>query len=163
VKIGSEYTMLRLDRRTISFVRGAFDFTGIHAGTAPGVAGNERGRLAWTDFLLDQPQQVRLGFTDKLPPGADPGTYPRTRFWRSHTYVTDDVKLTPRLTMNIGVRYEFNSAITDIGGQSRNFDFTKLELYPAPLTKGALNDPSKKLFAPRIGFAWRPVSAETIR
>ena len=156
VKIGSEFTMLRLDRRTISFVRGAFDFTGIHAGTAPGVAGNERGRLAWADFLLDQPAQVRLGFTDKLPAGADPGTFPRTRFWRSHTYITDDVKLTPRLTMNIGVRYEYNSAITDIGGQSRNFDFTKQELYPAVLTRGPLNDPSKKLFAPRIGFAWRP-------
>lgn len=156
VKIGSEFTLLRLDRRTISFVRGAFDFTGIHSATAPGVAGNERGRLGWADFLLDQPQQVRLGFTDKLPPGADPGTFPRTRFWRSHSYITDDVKLTPKLTMNIGVRYEFNSAITDIGGQSRNFDFTRLELYPAVLTKGPLNDPSKKLFAPRIGFAWRP-------
>jgi hypothetical protein len=156
VKIGSEFTLLRLDRRTISFVRGAFDFTGIHAGTAPGIAGNERGRLAWADFLLDQPQQVRLGFTDKLPPGADPGTFPRTRFWRSHTYITDDVKLAPKLTMNVGVRYEFNSAITDIGGQSRNFDFTKQELFPAVLTKGPLNDPSKRLFAPRIGFAWRP-------
>ena len=156
VKIGSEFTLLRLDRRTISFVRGAFDFTGIHAGTAPGIAGNERGRLAWADFLLDQPAQVRLGFTDKLPPGADPGTFPRTRFWRSHSYITDDVKLTPKLTMNVGVRYEFNSAITDIGGQSRNFDFTRQELFPAVLTKGPLNDPSKKLFAPRIGFAWRP-------
>lgn len=156
VKIGSEFTMLRLDRRTISFVRGAFDFTGIHSGTAPNLAGNERGRLAWTDFLLDQPQQVRLGFTDKLPPGADPGTFPRTRFWRSHTYITDDFRLTPRLTMNIGVRYEFNSAIEDIGGQSRNFDFTRQELSPAVLTRGALNDPSRTLFAPRIGFAWRP-------
>lgn len=156
VKIGSEFTMLRLDRRTISFVRGAFDFTGIHSGTAPGVAGNERGRLAWADFLLDQPQQVRLGFTDKLPPGADPGTFPRTRFWRSHSYITDDIKLTSRVTLNIGVRYEFNSAITDIGGQSRNFDFTRQELYPAVLTRGPLNDPSKKLFAPRIGIAWRP-------
>lgn len=156
VKIGSEFTMLRLDRRTVSFVKGAFDFSGIHAGTAPGVAGNERGRLAWADFLLDQPQQVRLGFTDKLPPGADPGTFPRTRFWRSHTYFTDDIKLTSRLTMNIGVRYEYNSAIEDIGGQSRNFDFTKQELFPAVLTRGPLNDPSKKLFAPRIGFAWRP-------
>ena len=58
--------------------------------------------------------------------------------------------------MNVGVRYEFNSSIVDIGGQSRNFDFTKQELFPAVLTKGALNDPSKKLFAPRIGFAWRP-------
>jgi hypothetical protein len=156
VKIGTEYTMLRLDRRTISFVRGAFDFTGIHSGTAPGVAGNERGRLAWADFLLDQPQQVRLGFTDKLPPGADPGTYPRTRFWRWHTYIADDIKLTSRLTMNIGVRYEYNSSIEDIGGQSRNFDFTKQDLFPAVLTRGPLNDPSKKLFAPRIGFAWRP-------
>ncbi|MBV6430674.1 MAG: hypothetical protein IANPNBLG_00790 [Bryobacteraceae bacterium] len=156
VKIGTEYTMLRLDRRTISFVRGAFDFSGIHSGTAPGVAGNERGRLAWADFLLDQPQQVRLGFTDKLPPGADPGTFPRSRFWRWHTYIADDIKLTPRLTMNIGVRYEYNSSIEDIGGQSRNFDFTKQELFPAVLTRGPLNEPSKKLFAPRVGFAWRP-------
>jgi carboxypeptidase family protein len=156
VKMGSEFTMIRLDRRTISFVRGAFDFTGIHSGTAPGVAGNERGRLAWADFLLDEPQQVRLGFTDKLPPGADPGTYPRTRFWRSHSYITDDFKITSRLTMNIGIRYEYNSSIVDIGGQSRNFDFTAQELFPAVLTRGALNDPSRKLFAPRLGFAWRP-------
>jgi len=70
--------------------------------------------------------------------------------------VTDDVKLTSRLTMNIGVRYEYNSSIVDIGGQSRNFDFTRQELYPAVLTRGPLNDPSKRLFAPRIGFAWRP-------
>ena len=156
IKIGSDYTMLRLDRRTVSFVRGAFDFTGIHAGTAAGVSGAERGRLAWADFLLDQPQQVRLGFTDQLPAGVDPGTYPKTRFWRSHTYFTDDWKLTPRLTMNIGVRYEYNSAITDIGGQSRNFDFTRLALYPAVNTRGPLNTPSKTLFAPRLGFAWRP-------
>ena len=156
VKVGSEYTLLRLDRRTVSFVRGAFDFSGIHAGTAAGVTGAERGRLAWADFLLDQPQQVRLGFTDQLPPGVDPGTYPKTRFWRWHNYVTDDWKITSRLTLNIGVRYEFNSGITDKGGQSRNFDFTRLVLYPAVGQAGALNDPSKKLFAPRIGFAFRP-------
>ncbi len=156
VKIGTEFTMIRLDRRTVSFVKGAFDFSGIHAGTAPGVTGNERGRLSWPDFLLDQPQQVRLGFTDQLPPGADPGTYPRTRFWRWHNYLTDDIKLTPKLTMNVGVRYEYNSSIEDIGGQSRNFDFTRQELYPAVLKRGPLNNPSKRLFAPRVGFAWRP-------
>ncbi len=158
IKIGSEFTMLRLDRRTVSFVKGAFDFSGIHSGTVPGFAysGAERGRLAWADFLLDQPQQVRLGFTDQLPPGADPGTFPRTRFWRFHNYITDDYKLTPKLTMNIGVRYEYNSAIEDIGGQSRNLDFTSLQLYPAVLKRGPLNEPSKRLFAPRVGFAWRP-------
>ncbi len=158
VKIGTEFTMLRLDRRTISFVRGAFDFSGIHSATVPGFAygAADRGRLAWADFLLDQPQQVRLGFTDQLPPGADPGTFPRTRFWRFHNFITDDVKLTPKLTMNIGVRYEYNSAIEDIGGQSRNLNFTTLQLYPEFLKRGPLNEPSKRLFAPRIGFAWRP-------
>ena len=156
LKFGTEFTMLRLDRRTVSFVRGSFTFSGIHAGTAPGVTATERGRLAWADFLLDQPSQVRLGFTDQLPPGADPGTFPRTRFWRWHHYVADDWKITPRLTMNIGLRYEYNSPIEDIGGQSRNFDFTRQTLYPPVLTRGPLNEPSKRLFAPRFGLAWRP-------
>jgi hypothetical protein len=156
MKFGSEYTMLRLDRRTVSFVKGAFDFSGIHAGTAPGVTATERGRLAWADFILDQPQQVRLGFIPGLAPGQDPGTFPRTRFWRWHTYAVDDWRITPRLTMNIGLRYEYNSAIEDIGGQSRNFDFTRQVLFPAVGQRGPLNDPSKTNFAPRIGLAWRP-------
>jgi hypothetical protein len=156
VKIGTEYTRLRVDRRTVSFVKGAFDFSGIHSGTATGVTATERGRLAFADFLLDQPQQVRLGYTDQLPPGVDPGTYPKVRFWRWHNYITDDWKLNSRLTLNIGLRYEYNSSIVDAGGQSRNFDFTRLVLYPAVATPGALNDPSKTLLAPRVGLAWRP-------
>jgi hypothetical protein len=156
MKTGAEYTMLRLDRRTVSFVKGAFDFSGIHAGLAPGVTATERGRLAWADFLLDQPQQVRLGFIPGLPPGQDPGTFPMTRFWRLHGYVVDDWRITPRLTMNVGLRYEYNSAIEDIGGQSRNFDFTRQILFPEVGKRGPLNDPSKKNFAPRLGLAWRP-------
>jgi hypothetical protein len=156
MKFGTEYTMLRLDRRTVSFVKGAFDFSGIHAGTAPGVSATERGRLAWADFVLDQPQQVRLGFIPGLPPGQDPGTFPRTRFWRWHSYVVDDWRVTPKLTMNVGLRYEYNSAIEDIGGQSRNFDFTRQVLFPEVGQRGPLNDPSKTNFAPRIGLAWRP-------
>jgi hypothetical protein len=156
VKAGTEFTMLRLDRRTVSFVKGAFDFSGIHAGTAPGVTATERGRLAWADFILDQPQQVRLGFIPNLPIGQDPGTFPKTRFWRSHWYVVDDWKIARTLTLNLGLRYEYNSAIEDIGGQSRNFDFAREVLFPAVGQRGPLNDPSKTLFAPRIGLAWRP-------
>ncbi len=156
IKAGTDFTMLRLDRRTVSFVKGAFDFSGIHSGTSSSVTAAERGRLAWADFLLDQPQQVRLGFIENLPAGQDPGTFPRTRFWRSHWYLVDDWKVTPRLTMNLGLRYEYNSAIEDIGGQSRNFDFSRQMLFPEVGKRGPLNNPSKTNFAPRIGLAWRP-------
>jgi hypothetical protein len=161
IKIGSEYTQLRLDRRTVTFVKGAFNFSGIHTGLTPGLSAVDRGRLAWADFLLDAPQQVRLGFNDQLPPGEDPGTFPQTRFWRFHNYIADDVKLTPKLTMNIGLRYESHSGITDKHGQSRNMDFDTLTLFPAPGQSGPLNEPSKRLFAPRIGFAWRPFDGNT--
>jgi hypothetical protein len=157
IKFGVEYTRLRLDRRTVNFVKGAFNFTGIHSSLAPGVTGAERGRLAWPDFLLDEPSQVRLGYSTHLPPGINPGlTYPRTRFWRAHGFVQDDWKVLPNLTLNLGLRYEYNSAIVDTSGQSRNMDWSKLQLFPEPGKPGALNDPSHRQFAPRIGLAWRP-------
>ncbi|HWB96982.1 MAG TPA: TonB-dependent receptor, partial [Bryobacteraceae bacterium] len=157
IKFGGEYTRLRLDRRTVNFVKGAFNFTGIHSSTAPGVAGSESGRLAWADFLLDEPSQVRLGYSTHLPPGANPGlTYPRTRFWRAHGFIQDDWKALPNLTVNLGLRYEYNSAIVDTSGQSRNIDWSTLQLFPDPGKPGPLNDPSQRQFAPRIGLAWRP-------
>jgi hypothetical protein len=156
-KFGAEYTRLRLDRRTVNFVKGAFNFSGIHSGTAPGVTANERGRLAWADFLLDEPSQVRLGYSNALPPGINPGlTYPRTRFWRAHGFLQDDWKVAPNLTLNLGLRYEYNSAIVDTSGQSRNMDWSKQQLFPEPGKSGPLNDPSQRQFAPRIGAAWRP-------
>lgn len=157
IKFGAEYTRLRLDRRTVNFVKGAFNFSGIHTSLAPGVTGAERGRLAWPDFLLDEPSQVRLGYSTTLPPGINPGlTYPRTRFWRAHGFIRDDWKILPNLTINLGLRYEYNSAIVDTSGQSRNMDWSKLQLFPEPGKSGPLNDPSQRQFAPRIGLAWRP-------
>ena len=157
IKFGVEHTRLRLDRRTVNFVKGAFNFTGIHSSLAPGVTGAERGRLAWPDFLLDEPSQVRLGYSNNLPPGINPGlTYPRTRFWRAHGFIQDDWKILPNLTLNLGLRYEYNSAIVDTSGQSRNMDWDKLQLFPEPGKSGPLNNPSQRQFAPRVGLAWRP-------
>ncbi len=162
IKFGAEYTRLRLDRRTVNFVKGAFNFSGIHSGLAPGVSGAERGRLAWADFLLDEPSQVRLGYSANLPPGINPGlTYPRTRFWRAHGFLQDDWKALRNLTINLGLRYEYNSAIVDTSGQSRTMDWSKLQLFPEPGKPGPLNEPSQRQFAPRVGLAWRPFGGTT--
>ncbi len=151
-KFGSEFIHLRLDRRTVNFVKGAFTFTGVHSGI--GLPAAQQGRLAWADFLLDQPAQVRTGLS--VVPGFDSGSYPRAREWRWHNYFTDDWKITPKLTMNYGLRYEYNSVWQDIRGGSRNVDINRGILFPEAGVKADLHAPEYDNFAPRVGFAYRP-------
>jgi hypothetical protein len=80
-------------------------------------------------------------------------------------YVQDDWKVLPSLTLNLGLRYEYQSPWTDRFNQLAWFDPD----YPEPLTKakGTLRfagrdgnpreqtDPDRNNFAPRFGLAWR--------
>ena len=82
-------------------------------------------------------------------------------------YGEDTIKILPRLTVNLGVRYEYNSPQYDIhneiigffgaGAQSTVFpDAPPGVLYPGdPGTPNrALVYPDRNNFAPRVGFAW---------
>jgi hypothetical protein len=66
-------------------------------------------------------------------------------------FLQDDVRVTPRLTVNLGVRYEYNSVLH--GDKVGNFDINTLTLQPlgAPLY-----NPDRNNFGPRIGFSWDP-------
>lgn len=69
----------------------------------------------------------------------------RTEF---HTYFQDDWKVTPKLTLNLGLRYELNTAPTEAANRI-------LEEYRF---RGDKNN-----FAPRIGFAWSVLPKTVIR
>jgi hypothetical protein len=82
-------------------------------------------------------------------------------------YAQDTIKIVPRLTVNLGVRYEYNSPQYDIhneimgffgaGAQSKVFPNAPPGiLYPGdPGTPNrALVYPDRNNFAPRVGFAW---------
>ena len=90
------------------------------------------------------------------------------RVWHINTWFQDDIKVTSKLTVNLGVRYEYNSVPTEAGNRLNaivddpNFGggnlFGQLILNPSPLYY-----PDYKGFGPRFGIAERIASKTVLR
>jgi hypothetical protein len=68
-------------------------------------------------------------------------------------YLQDDWKVNQKLTLNLGLRYEYNTTWATGPGQGQNFDVATQAFLP--LNQAAYNAP-KGDFAPRVGFSWDP-------
>jgi hypothetical protein len=64
-------------------------------------------------------------------------------------FLQDDWRITPRLTLNLGVRYELNTVVHDANSQMGNFD-PSIGIYQ---TNNPYNGDHNN-FSPRLGFAW---------
>jgi len=64
-------------------------------------------------------------------------------------FLQDDWRVTPRLTVNLGVRYELNTVVHDRNGQLANFDPIQGLVQSNNPYNGDHNN-----FSPRVGFAW---------
>ena len=113
--------------------QGSFSFTGQLTGNA------------FADFMLGLPDQ-----TGRIPNLARASLRQRHAF----AYVQDDWRLNERLTLNLGVRYEYAGATEDALGIARNLDRTTLELFPAPGATGPLHSASHDV-APRLSATYR--------
>ncbi|PWT82979.1 MAG: TonB-dependent receptor [Blastocatellia bacterium] len=149
------------DVRTIHFdifsqqdPRGTFAFTGAATGSD----------LA--DFLLGTPttSSIAFGNADK---------YLRSRSYDA--YVADDWRLGPGLTINVGVRWEYEAPITELYGRLVNLDITSgfynvspvVASAPAgPLTGRSYPDslllPDRLGIQPRGAIAWRPIAGSSL-
>ena len=111
-----------------------------------------------------------LGRLNSVSVNLEPMLGKRIRYYAG--YLQDDIRLTPRLTINLGVRYETETPASEVGGRMNGFSPYK----PNPLAgqgdippwaTGIVTFPSrfgygkylwrwdKNNIAPRFGFAWR--------
>jgi hypothetical protein len=99
-------------------------------------------------------------------------TFNSLRSTGSNFYVQDDIHVVPRLLLNVGLRYEYNSPPVEAHDRFSVPDLSpnSATCSPAPDcqfilagTNGiprATYSPTHTDFAPRIGIAWRPLKSE---
>jgi hypothetical protein len=155
VKFGLDIRRFLFNSFFTSFGRGAFIFDGTFTGNAV------------ADLLLGMPRQAdrNLG-----TPTHNSMTF------SSGYYVQDDWKITPKLTLNLGLRYDLDPPELERVNKIASFDPARntikvaggLEYYidnsnptglssrPRPEIGRRLWKTDKNNFGPRIGLAWRP-------
>jgi hypothetical protein len=140
---------VRRERMKIAFINrpnGDLTFSG-------GLTGN-----AAADFLLGAPAQVRATTTQAIQDGHG---------WLYAAYAQDEFRMSPRVTLSLGVRYELpmpfvdeNDAITGIriGVQSQKFPAAPRGLvYPGdPGVPRGVVPTDKNNVAPRLALVWDP-------
>ena len=120
-KVGFEFQNVHFNTLQPAFSRGEFDFNGNFEGI-PGQGGDQTGRAQ----LLITPQAATVpggvsyvGGANQVQASNISKTYDARKYFAG--YIQDDVKLTPRLTINAGVRYDYFSPISETNGAQANF------------------------------------------
>lgn len=69
-------------------------------------------------------------------------------------FAQDDIEVSPALTVNLGIRYEFSSTPTEVNGLVANL---RSPLDSQITVGGQLFNTIARSWAPRVGFAWSPL------
>lgn len=109
----------------------------------------ERGEWDYSDLQRLVNDQVPDGFNQALR-GAGSGAFNGNQH-AIYGFVQDDWKITPRLTFNLGVRYEWTSNPADASLQTLNAISTLPGVFEFRDPRTDTNN-----VMPRIGFAWDP-------
>ncbi len=142
--------------------RGTFTFTGATT-AAPGALS---GGSDFADFLLGRPDAsaIAYGNADKY-----------LRESVADLFITDDWRVTPQLTLNLGVRWEYGAPVTERKNRLVNLDVASGFAAVAPVVAGtpsstltgrqyptSLLEPDRTGIEPRLALSWRPIAGSSL-
>jgi hypothetical protein len=136
---------------------GQFNFVGQFTNRGVGVPTAGTGS-AMADFLLGAPATVTYTIINGL--SGD-------RRWEWGSYVQDDVRLTKRLTLNLGLRYDLYTPNVEVADRLANFVPSLNDMFVAGSPQlhgsraGVVTD--RNNFAPRFGFAYQATGRTVVR
>ena len=182
LKAGFEYTMLHVAQQDLHPVMGGDVYTNEFSGYcynagcyAPyssalanpagngGVLTTEAKKMFdYADFLLGYRAEI----------GLSNSPIAQIREWGFSGYVQDDWKVNKRLTLNLGLRYEYGTPLYEANNQLSNFNLTAFnpDTYntATPIALASSSDrytvdPNKEDFGPRFGAAFSLNSKTVLR
>ena len=142
-KTGFQFTHFTMAYLQSQFVRGNFIFNGAYTQDP---ANPDNTGDAFADFLLGFPNQTQrtVGMAQ---------AYLRQNSYAA--YIQDDWRLTPRITISAGLRYEYFAPFSEDRGNLLNLDYSTLPSDPVLRRVSSVTQPDRINFAPRIGLAAR--------
>ena len=147
---GMDFRRLDFNQFAQQNPRGTFTFTGAFTGSD------------FADFLLGLPGTSSIAY-------GNPDKYFRTSWLDA--FVNDDWRLSSRLSLNAGLRWDYQAPVTELYNRLVNLSVGPNFTSPAPICgtsapgctlasdagyPNSLARPNYREFQPRIGLAWRP-------
>ncbi len=157
LKMGFEYQMIDTAVSDFHPQYGVDNYTGYYsAPSSSGLTGIQQQIYSLGDLMFGARNHYELN--------NDPVAHLRQRMY--FTYLQDDFKIHPKLTLNLGVRYEFATPQWERDNYLANFDPTANKMIFAK--SGSLYDrslvhPDPHNWAPRVGLAYSITPKTVIR
>ncbi len=167
LKFGGEYRVVQYNTLQTGDASDNFGFTSAFTQGPNAAQSSAQAGDALASFLLGLPASGSVT--------PSPALALETKYYAG--FLQDDWKVNANLTLNLGVRYEYETPRTDRFNQLTNFNYSAVPPLTAPGLNlhGALSfpgvngvsryqsNPDTNNWSPRLGFAWHAISKTVVR